>query len=90
MILMAQVFTHGVMVVGMRVHGKRIRCMDRENLLGLTIVHTKEVIPLIRKKDMVFSLGQMVKDMKANGGMENKKEKDYITHLMAENDMGFG
>jgi len=32
----------------------------------------------------------MVKDTKVNGEMENKKEKDYTTHLMGGNDMGFG
>jgi len=44
MILMEQVYTRGVMDADMKAHGRRIRCMDRENSLGLMVGHTKEAI----------------------------------------------
>jgi len=68
---MAQVFTHGPMVVSSTANGTTTRCMAMEFSRGTMEESTKENTLMIRNRVKVFSLGQMDASTKVNGRMEN-------------------
>jgi hypothetical protein len=61
--------------------GSIIKCMAEEFLPGPMEEHTKENTMTIRSKDMVFSPGLTVEDMRANGTMESNMVKVCILQV---------
>ena len=61
-----------------KVTGKKIKCMEKGNILGKMEENTKENIWMTRSKDFGSINGQMVKSTKVNGKMENIMEKEKL------------
>lgn len=67
-------FTNGLTIEYLRANGRIIKCMEKEYLLGLTAVSILDNIKMIRKKGMVFLLGQIKEFMTVIGKAESKME----------------
>lgn len=65
------------MVECLKDSGKKISFMEKVNSLGLMVEATKVLTLTMPKVGMEFILGQMVKNLKANGRMETKMEKEF-------------
>ena len=51
---------NGLMGGFMKECGLGIKCMEKENSLGQTGANMKEIIIMIREKEMVFMIGELV------------------------------
>lgn len=57
---MAMEFSHGRTVfANMKDNGHKTKCMEKEYITGMMVVDTKEAICMIKRKDLVNTLGQM-------------------------------
>ena len=59
--------------------------MEKVYLFGLMEENMKENINKIKKKDLVYSNGQMVESLEDNGKMVNKMEKENFIVLNLKN-----
>jgi hypothetical protein len=62
------------MVENIQVTGYAIKCTERDILLGLMGESMKEIILMIKNKEMEYLLGLIVVNIMVNGLMENKRE----------------
>lgn len=70
-------YLNGVMVKNMKVIGKIIKCMVKENSDGQMEDYIKENINMIKKMDKENLLQMKIQDIKVAGRMENNMEKEF-------------
>ena len=78
---LATVYTNGAMAEFTMVNGLTTKCTEKENSHGEMVEYTKVNIQMIRRKDLGFSYGQMVVDMRASGSMDVNMAKGNIILL---------
>jgi len=68
---------NGLMGGRMKEDGLREKCIKREFLLGRMEVCTKEIIIMIKRKDMEYLFGLIKKDMRECERMEGSMGKEF-------------
>ena len=72
-------FTHGQMVVSMRVNGETTKCMEKAHSPGLMAESTLASMLMIKNKATVNSFGQMVDVIREIGKVANNTERGYMS-----------
>lgn len=75
--LMGTEYFHQQMALLMKELGRIISSMEEDKRNGKMVHSIKEVINKERRKDMVYSNGQMAPNLKVSGSMVNKKAQVY-------------
>lgn len=79
---MAKVLSNGLMELNIMGIGKIIRCMEKDNSVGLTVVYTKVIMRMTRNMVKVCILGLTVECTKVDFIMGNNTEKVYTDNQM--------
>lgn len=66
---MVRVLTDGQMAASSQVDGRRTRCMDKANSLGMTVAFMKENTLMIRSMEKESLVGQMAESTMVSGPM---------------------
>ena len=77
-IFLLKIIKLGMMEGNMKDNGTRTKCMDMEFSLGRMEELMMVIIIWIKRKAMVFSIGQMEGSIEVIGRMESKMERELI------------
>ena len=71
--------THGAIIENTKGIGLIIKCMEKDNFIGLMVDSIKEIMLMIKNKVLEFIIGLIQESIKVVGKMENSMAQENIS-----------